>query len=143
MTVDRRIRHGVAVVLSVVGTGLIGCSDGGPATHAVSGQIVPTGGKPDQLVGHLVEIVSTTDPTVRSSGVIEANGRFRLETLDHGKVHSGARAGTYQVRLLLVDEGDGVTKKPKVPRRYQDAKTSGWSIQVPADGDVKLNLTAN
>ena len=143
MTVDRRIRHGVAVVLSVVGTGLSGCSDAGPATHAVSGQVVPTGGPADQLAGHLVEIVSTTDPTVRSSGVIEANGRFRLETLDEGKVHSGARAGTYPARLLLLDEGDGVAKRPKVPRRYLDTKTSGWSVQVPADGDLKLNLTAN
>ena len=38
---------------------------------------------------------------VRASGVIEPDGRFKLETLQGGEVVKGAREGTYRVRLIL------------------------------------------
>ncbi len=134
MTIDRRIRHGALVLLSVVGVS--GCGGTGPATHPVSGT-VQLNGDTAQLAGHHVELVRADDPTVRAAGVIDEGGRFNVETLDNGQRHSGAREGTYRARLVLSDEGDG-RPKPKVPKKYLDANTSGWTVQVPPAGDVTL-----
>ncbi len=137
MTVDRRIRYGTLVLLSVVGVS--GCRDAGPATHPVAGR-VQLNGDAGQLAGHHVELVRADDPTVRAAGVIDDGGRFRMETLDNGRVWAGAREGTYRARLILSDEGDG-RPKPKVPKKYLDANTSGWTVQVPPAGDVTLTAT--
>lgn len=134
MTVDRRLRCGMAVMLSVVGAS--GCRDASPPTHPVAGR-VQLSGEAAQLAGHHVELVHTDDPTVRAAGIIDDGGRFSVETLDHGQRKGGAREGTYRARLILTDEGDG-RPKPKVPKKYLDANTSGWTVQVPAAGDVTL-----
>jgi len=138
MTVDRRLRNGVVVVLSVVGVS--GCGGSGPTTHPVAGRVEVSGGNAAQLAGHHVEIVRTDDSTVRAAGVIDESGRFTVETLDAGQRRSGAREGTYHARLILADEGDG-RPKPKVPKKYLDANTSGWTVQVPPTGDVTLTAT--
>lgn len=133
-TTQRMIRCGVAVTLAA----LAGCSDAGPETYPVAGR-VEVGGGPGLLAGHHVELTRTDDPTARAAGVIDGAGRFRVETLDRGRVKGGAREGSYHARLVLADEGDG-RPKPKVPRKYLDFKTSGWTVQVPAAGDVTLTV---
>jgi hypothetical protein len=138
MTIDRRIRHGALVMLSVVG--VTGCGGAGQKTHPVVGQ-VQVNGDAGQLAGHHVELVRTDDPTVRAAGRIDESGRFSVETLDGGQRRSGAREGTYRARLILTDEGDG-RPKPKVPKKYLDANTSGWTVQVPPTGDVTLTANA-
>jgi len=138
MTIDRRIRHGVLVLLSVVGAS--GCGGGGPATHPVSGRVQLTGDA-TALAGSHVELVRADDPSVRAAGVIDDGGRFSVETLDNGRRQSGAREGSYRARLILSDEGDG-RPKPKVPKKYLDANTSGWTVQVPPPGEVTLTLSA-
>lgn len=138
MTVDRRIRHGALVMLSVVGVS--GCGGFGPTTHPVAGR-VQVNGDAAQLAGHHVELVHADDPTVRAAGVIDDGGRFSVETLDGGQRRGGAREGTYRARLILTDEGDG-RPKPKVPKKYLDVNTSGWTVQVPPAGDVTLTATA-
>jgi hypothetical protein len=140
MTVDRKVRHGVAVMFSLVGCCLVGC-DGGPTTHPVSGTLELRGGDPAQLAGHHVELTRSDDSTVRAAGVIDESGRFRIETLSGGQVKTGALEGNYQARLILNDEGDGSKKKPKINKKYLDFKTSGWTVQVPATTDVTLTLT--
>lgn len=139
MTVDRRLRHGVAVMVSVVGVCVTGCGDGGPKTHPVTGEVKLVGGDPGQLAGTHVELTHADDPTVRAAGVIDEEGRFRVETLDAGRVKHGAREGRYHARLILADEGDG-RPRPKVPKKYLDAKTSGWTVQVPPPADVTLTI---
>ena len=47
-----------------------------------------------------------------------------------------------QARLVNVNEGDGQTKRPKIAARYLDFQSSGWSVQVPASGDVTLNVAS-
>lgn len=138
MTVDRRLRNGVAVLLSMVGVS--GCGGSGPTTHPVAGRVELSGGNAAQLAGHHVEIVRADDPTVRAAGVIDESGRFAVQTLDGGHVQSGAREGTYRARLILTDEGDA-RPKPKVPKKYLDVNTSGWTVQVPPTGDVTLTAT--
>jgi hypothetical protein len=139
MTVARRIRYGVTVGLAVVGVAAAGCGSAGPRTHPVAGRVELVGGGAGQLAGHHVEVARADDPTVRAAGVIGPDGRFRLETLAGGKVLPGAWEGEYRARLVLTDEGDG-TKKPKLPRRYLDFKSSGLTVRVPADGEVTLTL---
>ena len=140
MTMKRKIRYLMAVTLSGLGATLAGCSDAGPKTYPVVGR-VEVGGGPGLLAGHHVELTRADDPTARAAGVIDEAGRFRVETLDRGRVTQGTREGSYHARLVIGDEGDG-RPKPKVPRRYLDFKTSGWSVQVPAAGDVTLTVAA-
>jgi hypothetical protein len=128
------IRRYAALALLAVA----GCGQSGPKTHPVAGSVALAGGDSTQLAGHYVEAALTTDRTVRASGVIEPDGRFKLETLADGRVRSGAPEGTYGVRLILSDD-DGV-KRPKVSPRYLRFETSGLSIQVPAKDDVKLEV---
>lgn len=140
MTLDRRVRHGVAVLLSVVGVS--GCGRPDAPTYPVAGRVEVSGGDSAQLAGHHVELARDDDPTVRAAGVIDDSGRFAVETLDGGRVRGGAREGTYRARLILTDEGDG-RPKPKVPRKYLDFATSGWTVQVPPPGEVTLTATTN
>ncbi len=141
MTIDRRLKFGVAVILSVVGGA--GCGGAaGEKKHAVTGQIVYSGGDLATLSGHNVELALATNPSVRAYGVIEPDGRFKLETYENGQTHAGAREGTYAARLVIVDEGDGQTKKPKIHGRYLDFKKAGWTVQVPSAEEVKLTVAA-
>ena len=130
------IRRYAALALLVAA----GCGQSGPKTHAVAGSVSLAGGDSAQLAGHYVEAALSTDPTVRASGVIGPDGRFKLETLAGGRVQKGAPEGTYGVRLILSDD-DGVAR-PKVSPRYLRFETSGLSIQVPAKDDVQLELAA-
>jgi hypothetical protein len=117
---------------------LAGCSTN-RNEHPVTGTVTWPGG---DLAGHTVEVALATDPTVRGFGTIGTDGRFKLERLVEGKLTPGLPSGEYQARLILNDEGDGQTKKPKVPPRYLNFKTAGWSVQVPTTADVTLTLAA-
>jgi len=128
----------VALGLTLV----LGCGDSGPKTYPVNGTITLPGGDAAPLIGHNIEASLDSDPTVRASGVIEANGRFKLETIQGGKVVTGAREGSYKVRLILSDD-DAVSRKlakKAVPPRYFQFDSSGLEIRVPANDDVKLEL---
>lgn len=117
---------------------LAGCGSAS-TDHAVSGTVSWPGG---DLTGHTVEVASTADATVRGFGTIGPGGRFKFERLVNGKVTAGLPPGAYTARLILNDEGDGQTKKPKVPARYLDHKTAGWQVQVPPAGEVALTVAA-
>ena len=117
---------------------LAGCG-GSDGAVPVAGQVAWPGG---DLAGHMVEVAQVNDPTVRGFGTIGPDGRFALERLVDGKTAPGLPPGEYKARLILSDEGDGQTKKPKVPARYLDVRTAGWSVTVPASGDVALTVAA-
>lgn len=120
---------------------VLGCGDSGPKTYPVNGTIALPGGDSSPLAGHNIEASLDGEPTVRASGVIEADGRFKLETLQNGKIVTGAREGTYKVRLILSDDDAASRKlaKKAVPARYFQFDTSGLALQVPGD-DVKLEV---
>lgn len=119
-----------------VAAALTGCG-GSDGAVPVSGRVAWAGG---DLSGHLVEVAHPSDPAVRGFGTIGPDGRFTLERLVDGKTAPGLPPGEYKARLILNDEGDGQTKRPKVPARYLDVKTAGWSVTVPATGDVALTV---
>jgi hypothetical protein len=121
---------------------LLGCGDSGPKTFPVNGTIALPGGDASPLAGHNIEASLDSEPTVRASGVIEPDGRFKLETLQNGRIVNGAREGTYRVRLILSDDDAAGRKlaKKAVPARYFQFDTSGLAFQVPTDADVKLEV---
>jgi hypothetical protein len=130
-----RIRLTFAACLTLA---LAGCGTKDDA-HAVAGTVAWAGG---DLGGHMVEVTLATDETQRGFGTIGPDGKFSLERLVAGKTAPGLPPGTYHARLILADEGDGQTKKPKVPTRYLNFKTAGWSLQVPPPADVTLSVAA-
>lgn len=136
---SRRLALTMLLIGSIVG--LTGCSGVQSAKHKVQGQLVFADGSVQQLSGHLIEIAATDDYTQRASGVIDQHGRFTLETLDQGEVKPGVNAGQYMARLLIVDEGDGQTKKPKIAKKYLNFQTAGWKVQVPNSGEVQFTVT--
>lgn len=120
---------------------VLGCGDSGPKTYPVNGTITLPSGDSSPLAGHNIEASLDGEPTVRASGVIEPDGRFKLETLQGGKIVTGAREGSYKVRLVLSDDDAASRKlaKKAVPARYFQFDTSGLAFQVPGD-DVKLEV---
>jgi hypothetical protein len=121
-----------------------GCGKSAVATYPVSGTVALAGADAAALAGHHVEAALADDPAVRASGVIGADGRFALQTLDGGEVRPGARAGRYDVRIVLDGEDDDgrKAKKPRLAARYLTFKASGLALDVPAGGDVTFQLTA-
>ncbi len=132
------------LVAAVAVFALAGCGAGEPKMYPVSGKVALSGGDPQRLAGHYVEAALDGDPTVRASGVIGADGTFTLETLYAGTILKGAREGTYHVRIVPADEDDNgkKLKQPPVAARHLKFETSGLALQVPASGNVTLELSA-
>src|SRR5438094_2780376 len=105
-----RRRHAAVVAVAVMAfvhlAAIGGCGPAGPKTYPVRGKVESTAGGASQLAGNHIEAVLEQDPTVRASGVIQADGSFTLQTLHAGIILKGAREGTYQARILLDDDGD-------------------------------------
>lgn len=132
-----------ALVLVIAGhLGLLGCGPGGPTTYRVKGQVELIGGEVKLLAGHHVEAVLASDPTVRASGEIQQDGSFTLETLRAGVILKGAQEGTYQVQFILSDDDreNWSRAMQALAPRFLDYRTSGLSFQVPADGNVTLQV---
>jgi hypothetical protein len=106
----------------------------------VAGKVTLARGAVADLAGHHVEAALTTDPTVRASGVIRADGGFTLATLRGGTLVPGAREGTYRARILPADEADDGQKlrRPPVAARALRFETSGLEFTVPAAAEVTL-----
>jgi hypothetical protein len=123
--------------------GLAGCGPGGPKTYPVTGKVVLAGGDVAQLAGSHVEASLAGDPDVRASGEIRPDGGFALVSLHAGAVRKGAREGAYQVRLLLADDDPATRRRAAkaVAARFLRFDTSGLSLQVPASGDVTLQVS--
>jgi hypothetical protein len=123
---------------------LTGCGGGSLKTYPVRGKVVLADGDVRQLAGSHVEFMLESDPTVRASGQIQSDGSFTVQTLHEGKIQSGAPEGSYKARILLSDEDDeGRPRRgPKpVHPRFLDFSTSGLSYQVPAGGDITVNVS--
>lgn len=131
---------GVLAALALAGT--VGCG-GGPKTYPVQGKITLTGGDVSHLAGCTIEAALQTNPYVRASGEIAADGRFTLGTLHEGVLLTGAQEGPYQARILLSDDDRTARRLAAraVAPRYLDFRTAGLSFQAPAAGEVTLTLS--
>jgi hypothetical protein len=122
---------------------LVGCAVGGIKTYPVKGKVELKDGDAQLLTGSHVELKHESDPELRPTGKIAADGTFAVQTLHGGKIVRGAPEGKYQARVILADESDeGVVKRKGNPvhPRYFDFATSGLSFTIPS-GDLTVSLS--
>lgn len=134
----------VTMIAVVAVLGAVGCGQTGPKTYPVNGKVELASGDVSQLAGNNIEAALASDPSVRASGVIQPDGSFALETLQAGVIQKGAQEGSYQVRIILDEDGDREAKRRRrsaLPLRYLQFKTSELSIQVPTHGEVTLKVS--
>jgi hypothetical protein len=140
MLSKRRTIGAPAAALAALGLlGVLGCDRVGPKTYPVRGKVELVSGDVRELAGSHVEAALAGDPAVRSSGEIQPDGSFSLQTLHAGVILRGAPEGDYQVRIILADEGGGRRRRP-LDHRLLQFGTSGLSFRVPASGDLTLRL---
>jgi len=139
-----RQRHNTAALLALAGLiGVLGCGRSGPKTYPVNGKVELSGADVSALAGSHVEGALESDMNVRTSGVIQADGSFTLETPHEGRMRKGAREGTYKARIIPTEEDSKSHRRAAqaVARRFLQFETSGLSFQVPTSGDVVLQVT--
>jgi hypothetical protein len=110
----------------------------------VAGRIQLQGGDIAKLAGSTLEIASTSDVTIRGFGEIQPDGRFRIQSLQAGKLRSGVLAGNYTARIIPYDEDANtrILATKAIARRYLQFETSNLTVQVPAWGELSLNIAA-
>jgi hypothetical protein len=135
---DAGMRGLAALILFAIA----GCSESGPETHRVTGQLRLAEQEATFLAGHTVEAALATDPLVRAYGEIQDDGSFALETYRDGVVHKGALGGKYLVRVVLSDDDAERRRQAAqaIDPRFFDFNASGWTIDAPTDEIVSLNL---
>jgi hypothetical protein len=120
------------------------CSQGGPKVHPIKGRVVTA--RPDDLkslVGQAVELQAEAEPETRGFGPIQPDGSFIISTYRQGKSLDGAIEGSHKARLMIDlgdEDGRPTRKKLSINRRYTQFENSGWTVSVPAGGDVILKL---
>jgi len=122
---------------------LSGCASSGVKVYPVKGKVEIKDGDVAILTGSNVELMQESDPLLRPSGKIEADGGFSLQTLHEGKILPGAPEGKYKARIILGDESDaGVPKRKGDPihKRFFDFETSGLTVTVPS-GDYTVSVS--
>jgi len=133
------VERGLAAMILLA---IAGCSESGPTTHHVKGQVRLAEQEAKFLAGHTVEAALVTDPLVRAYGEIQDDGSFSLETYRDGAVHKGVLGGKYLVRVVLSDDDAERRRQAAqaIDPRYFDFNASGWTIDAPTDEIVSLNL---
>jgi len=122
--------------------GVLGCS-GGPKTYTVQGKVELKGYEVKYLAGCYVEAALASDNTVRSSGEIQPDGSFKLQTLRDGVILRGAVEGNYQARILLSDDDPKAKyiQSVVIDPKFRDFAKSGLTFQVPTTGEVTLAVS--
>jgi hypothetical protein len=138
---DAGVRTGIALMVLLVN--VAGCGRGGPKLHSTKGKVELTGADVKLLAGSFVEAALISDVNVRSSGVIQPDGSFKLGTFHAGSVVNGAGEGKYQVRIVLADDNNQAYQQAEaaIAPRFLDFTTSGLFIDVPSSADVKIELS--
>jgi hypothetical protein len=137
-------RMKIAILMTAIVLGALGCGRGGPATYPVEGRLEFAGADIAVLAGSYLEAARVDNPSERSSGIIESDGTFTLQTQHAESILHGATAGKYQVRILLADDDRKVRRLAQslLPTRYLAFQTSGLTIEVPTGDGVTLRVLA-
>ncbi len=124
---------------------LLGCGHDGPKVLPVQGKIEVPNADVKDLAGSHVELALTSDNSKRSSGIIQENGTFRVETLHGATILQGAREGKHQARIILSDDDPASRRRAakSIGKKYLSFETSGWTIDVPSNGEVTLRAATN
>lgn len=145
----RSLRRGLLAGVAV--TGLSACGSGSPTGDIEktvgAGGVLTYQNKPLEFY----QVTFYPEGHRPAAGTTDEQGRFVLGT---NKAGDGAVAGTHRVAVTYVgppstnpEEGMNEFSTPpppkvKVPRKYNDVKSSGLKYEVPAGGatDLKVNL---
>jgi hypothetical protein len=96
-----RFRLVVVLVVAGVTLGADSCTTSGrpmPRTYAVKGKVVFPDGKP--MPGGMVQLQSSIDPSMTTTGSIQEDGTFSLTTLFENKKLNGAIEGPHTVTVI-------------------------------------------
>lgn len=141
----RMLTLGVVFILSALSLcNILGCGKTGPKTHSITGKVEVQDGPLERLAGSHVEAVLTGNPNIRASGVIRSDGTFQLETLHSGVILKGAQEGSYQARLILIDEDPALRQAAQsvVDARFLQFDTSGFHFEVPSSEEIVLRVSS-
>ncbi|MCS7305241.1 MAG: hypothetical protein NZ602_09075 [Thermoguttaceae bacterium] len=131
----------------LTGVGFAGC--GGPTLCQVQGKIVYSDGAPaNDLEGYTItfdsvdQAATSEKPGVSASGVVQADGSFRVGTYQPG---DGAVPGRHRVAITPpVSLADGATPPPRIPLKYASFQTSGLEVELkPGLNPVTLTVERN
>ncbi|MSR32021.1 MAG: hypothetical protein EXR99_10995 [Gemmataceae bacterium] len=129
-------------LIALMITALVGCGGGEPAIYPVKGTVKYSQGK--AVTGGIIEFTSQAPESKgkNSSGNIQPDGSFELETPGRGK---GAYAGDALVILVNppseFDPTKGDVKKQSVfiPNRYSSYQSSSLKAKVePKENSISL-----
>ena len=120
---------------------MIGLGCGEPKTYPVTGEVVyaDTGEPVRSTLTIFFE--STAPPYQRSSGLVDADGKFYTSTLREA---SGSLAGEHRVRFDPGHPGTGPTGlaalAPIMHPKYADFRTSGLTVAVRANDQNVIQI---
>jgi hypothetical protein len=113
---------------------IAGCSQQG--LQSLEGQLVHQDGGAFEFAGDTIELRSQSDPTQHAFGEIKPDGKFKIDSLDEGKILQGAKPGEYVARIVIADD-DYEHKKvaaKSINKKFLNFETSGLSVKVPTSG---------
>jgi hypothetical protein len=124
----------LAAAVAVLAPILPGCGDGYPPRAPISGQVL-IDGRPVPC-GTVCVVPKDARP---AAGKIGPDGRFTLRCFEE---NDGAVLGTHAVTVMSFEMINPSTRKWFVPKKYQDAKTSGKTVTIDGPDDaLVINLT--
>jgi hypothetical protein len=131
------LRYGILSLMTIIVLGLSGCEKG-PKLVPVTGTVT-LDGKPVETAGLLFLPVDSSGTP--GNGETDAQGRFQLKT----RSQVGAQVGKYYVGIVKSVYSNSPKPKWLTPQKYSDAKTSGLTAEVTADGknDFEFKMTSN
>ena len=133
---------GCAMLVALSAGAICGCGETTPKTVAVTGTITLDGGDwpaPGSLYFMAME-PAPGFPKKSGSAEFGEDGWFVATTFVHG---DGLTPGRYQVGVNCWAEPykmGGPPQKSHVPKKYQDAATSGFEVIVESDADEEISL---
>ena len=138
-------RFVLTFILATCSVVISGCGNGAKLEKVVPASgVLKFQGKP--LEGYKL----TFEPSGErqsATAISDAEGKFVLGTNRPG---DGAAAGKHKVSVVFISEkveGEpgrevfkSITPKHKVPKSYEDSKTSGLEIEIPTSGTSTLDI---
>jgi hypothetical protein len=127
---------------------LVGCTGGGPPTHAVSGKITYKGNPvADAQIGFVP--VDTTGEVKPARGQTDAGGNYTVNTyLGPGNDVGGAMAGSFKVTVAkglpenqILSYEEMAKFKSEIPERYADTAKTPLTAEVTAGGANTFDFT--
>jgi hypothetical protein len=113
----------------------IGCDGGGPKLYSVEGKVLLDGQPAEGASVIFTPKAGASDGSSPPSGVVGADGTFKLETYPHGE---GALPGDYKVVVTWYppDARKQENPKNKAPAKYASAESTPLTATVKEESNT-------